>query len=83
MELRLLFGEVDENMYPYGAPKHRHLGEIEQELARASFGPLAEDEVEPTPEDIAMQTIVRANAQAELLSEPAPIRVSGAAGVER
>jgi N-acetyl-gamma-glutamyl-phosphate reductase len=36
VELRLLFGEVDENMYPYGAPKHRHLGEIEQELARAA-----------------------------------------------
>ncbi len=36
VELRLLFGEVDENMYPYGAPKHRHLGEIEQELALAA-----------------------------------------------
>ncbi len=36
VELRLLFGEVDENMYPYGAPRHRHLGEIEQELSRAA-----------------------------------------------
>ena len=36
VELRLLFGEVDENMYAYGAPKHRHLGEIEQELALAA-----------------------------------------------
>jgi N-acetyl-gamma-glutamyl-phosphate reductase len=36
VELRLLFGEVDENMYPYGVPKHRHLGEIEQELSLAA-----------------------------------------------
>jgi N-acetyl-gamma-glutamyl-phosphate reductase len=33
LELRLLFGEVSDNMYPYGAPTHRHLGEIEQELS--------------------------------------------------
>ncbi len=36
LELRLLFGEVSDNMYAYGAPKHRHLGEIEQELALAA-----------------------------------------------
>jgi N-acetyl-gamma-glutamyl-phosphate reductase len=36
LELRLLFGEVTDNMYVYGAPKHRHLGEIEQELALAA-----------------------------------------------
>ena len=36
VELRLLFGEVNDNMYTYGVPKHRHLGEIEQELARAA-----------------------------------------------
>jgi N-acetyl-gamma-glutamyl-phosphate reductase len=36
VELRLLFGEVDENMYPYSVPTHRHLGEIEQELAQAA-----------------------------------------------
>jgi N-acetyl-gamma-glutamyl-phosphate reductase len=33
LELRLLFGEVTDNMYAYGAPQHRHLGEIEQELS--------------------------------------------------
>lgn len=33
LEARLLFGEVAENFYPYGVPKHRHLGEIEQELS--------------------------------------------------
>lgn len=33
LELRLLFGEVNDNMYTYGVPKHRHLGEIEQELS--------------------------------------------------
>jgi N-acetyl-gamma-glutamyl-phosphate reductase len=33
LELRLLFGEVTENMYAYGAPQHRHLGEVEQELS--------------------------------------------------
>ncbi len=32
-ELRLLFGEISDNMYAYGVPKHRHLGEIEQELS--------------------------------------------------
>jgi N-acetyl-gamma-glutamyl-phosphate reductase len=36
LELRLLFGEVSDNMYPYGVPKHRHLGEIEQELSLAA-----------------------------------------------
>jgi N-acetyl-gamma-glutamyl-phosphate reductase len=36
LELRLLFGEVTENMYPYGVPHHRHLGEIEQELSVAA-----------------------------------------------
>jgi N-acetyl-gamma-glutamyl-phosphate reductase len=38
LELRLLFGEVNDNMYAYGVPKHRHLGEIEQELALAAGG---------------------------------------------
>jgi N-acetyl-gamma-glutamyl-phosphate reductase len=33
VELRLLFGEVNDNMYAYGVPRHRHLGEIEQELS--------------------------------------------------
>jgi N-acetyl-gamma-glutamyl-phosphate reductase len=41
LELRLLFGEVSENMYAYGAPKHRHLGEIEQELSLAAGAPVA------------------------------------------
>jgi len=36
LELRLLFGEVSDNMYAYGLPKHRHLGEIEQELSLAA-----------------------------------------------
>jgi len=36
LEMRLLFGEVAENMYAYGVPKHRHLGEIEQELSLAA-----------------------------------------------
>ena len=36
LELRLLYGEVNENMYAYGVPTHRHLGEIEQELSLAA-----------------------------------------------
>jgi N-acetyl-gamma-glutamyl-phosphate reductase len=36
VELRLLFGEVNDNMYAYGVPRHRHLGEIEQELSLAA-----------------------------------------------
>jgi N-acetyl-gamma-glutamyl-phosphate reductase len=36
VELRLLYGEVNENMYAYGVPRHRHLGEIEQELSLAA-----------------------------------------------
>jgi N-acetyl-gamma-glutamyl-phosphate reductase len=35
-EIRLLYGEINENMYAYGVPKHRHLGEIEQELSLAA-----------------------------------------------
>jgi N-acetyl-gamma-glutamyl-phosphate reductase len=36
LETRLLFGEIADNMYTYGVPKHRHLGEIEQELSLAA-----------------------------------------------
>ncbi len=36
VELRLLFGEISDNMYAYSVPKHRHLGEIEQELSLAA-----------------------------------------------
>jgi N-acetyl-gamma-glutamyl-phosphate reductase len=36
LEMRLLFGEVNDNMYAYGVPHHRHLGEIEQELSLAA-----------------------------------------------
>jgi N-acetyl-gamma-glutamyl-phosphate reductase len=36
LEFRLLFGEVADNMYVYGVPKHRHVGEIEQELSLAA-----------------------------------------------
>ena len=36
LEVRLLFGEVNDNMYAYGVPKHRHIGEIEQELSLAA-----------------------------------------------
>ena len=36
LEMRLLFGEITDNMYSYGVPKHRHLGEIEQELSLAA-----------------------------------------------
>ena len=38
LELRLLFGEITDNMYTYSVPKHRHLGEIEQELSLAADG---------------------------------------------
>jgi N-acetyl-gamma-glutamyl-phosphate reductase len=31
-----LFAECNENARPYGVPKHRHLGEIEQELSAAA-----------------------------------------------
>ena len=34
-DLDLLFAECNENAKPYGAPRHRHLSEIEQELSLA------------------------------------------------
>ena len=37
-ELDLLFAECNENARAYGAPKHRHLSEIEQELALCADG---------------------------------------------
>ncbi len=40
LETRLLFGEITDNMYAYGVPKHRHLGEIEQELSLAAGCPV-------------------------------------------
>ena len=35
-EVSLLFAEVNESLRAYGAPKHRHLSEIEQELSLAA-----------------------------------------------
>lgn len=35
-DVSLLFAEVNESLRAYGAPKHRHLSEIEQELSFAS-----------------------------------------------
>lgn len=35
-EIPLLFAECNESLRAYGAPKHRHLSEIEQELSRAA-----------------------------------------------
>jgi len=37
-EIGLLFAEVNESLRAYGAPKHRHLSEIEQELSFAAGG---------------------------------------------
>jgi N-acetyl-gamma-glutamyl-phosphate reductase len=36
VEAEYLFAECNESMRPYGVPKHRHLSEIEQELAIAA-----------------------------------------------
>jgi N-acetyl-gamma-glutamyl-phosphate reductase len=38
--LPLLFAECNESLRPYSVPKHRHLSEIEQELARAAGRPV-------------------------------------------
>ena len=35
-DMDLLFAECNENARPYGAPRHRHLSEIEQELSLAA-----------------------------------------------
>ncbi len=35
-DVNLLFAECNENAKPYGAPRHRHLSEIEQELSLAA-----------------------------------------------
>ena len=39
-ELDLLFAECNENARAYGAPRHRHLSEVEQELAIAAGHPV-------------------------------------------
>jgi N-acetyl-gamma-glutamyl-phosphate reductase len=39
-ELDYLFVECNESARAYGVPKHRHLSEIEQELAKAAGGPV-------------------------------------------
>lgn len=39
-DVDLLFAECNENARPYGAPRHRHLSEIEQELSLAAGSPL-------------------------------------------
>jgi N-acetyl-gamma-glutamyl-phosphate reductase len=39
-ELDYLFCECNESLRPYGVPKHRHLSEIEQELAIATGKPV-------------------------------------------
>lgn len=40
VELGYLYAECNENARPYSVPKHRHLSEIEQELALAAGQPL-------------------------------------------
>ena len=40
VEADYLFVECNESVRPYGVPKHRHLSEIEQELAIESGGPV-------------------------------------------
>jgi N-acetyl-gamma-glutamyl-phosphate reductase len=37
-DVALLFAECNESLRAYGAPKHRHLSEIEQELSAAAGG---------------------------------------------
>ena len=39
-EVDYLFCECNESVRPYGVPKHRHLSEIEQELAYAAGSPV-------------------------------------------
>ncbi len=39
-DVDLLFAECNENAKPYGAPRHRHLSEIEQELSLAAGDPV-------------------------------------------
>jgi N-acetyl-gamma-glutamyl-phosphate reductase len=39
-DVPLLFAECNESLRAYGAPKHRHLSEIEQELAAAAGAPV-------------------------------------------
>jgi N-acetyl-gamma-glutamyl-phosphate reductase len=41
VEADYLFAECNENMRPYGVPKHRHLSEIEQELSVAAAEKIA------------------------------------------
>lgn len=40
IEAAYLFAECNESVRPYGVPKHRHLSEIEQELAAAAGEPV-------------------------------------------
>lgn len=40
VEADYLFAECNENMRPYGVPKHRHLPEIEQELSAGAGAPV-------------------------------------------
>ena len=39
-DVDLLFAECNENARPYGAPRHRHLSEIEQELSLTASAPV-------------------------------------------
>lgn len=41
VEADYLFAECNESMRPYGVPKHRHLGEIEQELSLLAGEPIS------------------------------------------
>jgi N-acetyl-gamma-glutamyl-phosphate reductase len=82
LELRLLFGEVSDNMYPYGAPKHRHLGEIEQELSSAAGEKIV---VSFVPHLVPMQrgmltTIIASLAQSKTEAELQAVLESAYAG---
>lgn len=71
-DVTLLFCECNESMRAYGAPKHRHLSEIEQELSSAAGSPVV---IQFTPHLIPVNTGICTTTSAKLAQGVEPSEV--------
>jgi len=72
-EIPLLFTEVNESVRAYGVPKHRHLSEIEQELALAAGG---EVRISFLPHLVPVTAGIATTTTATLRGEPAAVEAA-------
>jgi N-acetyl-gamma-glutamyl-phosphate reductase len=75
VELDYLFAECNESMRPYSVPKHRHLSEIEEQLALAASKPVV---IQFTPHLVPMNRGILTTLYLEPVSQTGDIAASAA-----